>query len=40
MELGALATIAVQRPANLSVVVLDNGLYGETGAQRSHTFGG
>ena len=40
MGLGALATIAVQRPANLSVVVLDNGLYGETGAQRSHTFGG
>lgn len=40
MGLGALATIAVQRPANLSVVVLDNGLYGETGAQRSHTSGG
>jgi thiamine pyrophosphate-dependent acetolactate synthase large subunit-like protein len=40
MGLGALATIAVQRPTNLSVVVLDNGLYGETGAQRSHTSGG
>lgn len=40
MGLGALATIAVQRPANLSLVVLDNGLYGETGAQRSHTSGG
>jgi thiamine pyrophosphate-dependent acetolactate synthase large subunit-like protein len=40
MGLGALATIAVQRPTNLSIVVLDNGLYGETGAQRSHTSGG
>ncbi|TPG59654.1 aldehyde dehydrogenase [Roseomonas nepalensis] len=40
MGLGALATIAVQRPSNLSIVVLDNGLYGETGAQRSHTSGG
>ncbi|MFX7140083.1 thiamine pyrophosphate-dependent enzyme, partial [Acinetobacter baumannii] len=25
------------RPANLTIVVLDNGLYGETGAQQSHT---
>lgn len=37
MGIGTFATIALQRPANLSVVVLDNGLYGETGAQRSHT---
>ncbi len=37
MGLGALATIGAQQPANLSIVVLDNGLYGETGAQRSHT---
>ena len=37
MGLGALATIGAQRPKNLSIVVLDNGLYGETGAQRSHT---
>lgn len=37
MGLGALATIGAQQPKNLSIVVLDNGLYGETGAQRSHT---
>ncbi|HET9650549.1 MAG TPA: thiamine pyrophosphate-dependent enzyme [Usitatibacter sp.] len=40
MGLGSLATIALQRPANLTVVVLDNGRYGETGMQRSHTGGG
>lgn len=37
MGLGGLATIAVKRPGNLSVVVLDNGRYGETGMQLSHT---
>jgi thiamine pyrophosphate-dependent acetolactate synthase large subunit-like protein len=37
MGLGALATIGVQRPANLTVVVLDNGHFGETGMQASHT---
>jgi len=37
MGIGALATIAVQQPANLSVVVLDNEHYGETGMQRTHT---
>jgi thiamine pyrophosphate-dependent acetolactate synthase large subunit-like protein len=37
MGLGGLATIAVGAPANLSVVVLDNGRYGETGMQASHT---
>ena len=37
MALGALATIAVQRPANLAVVVLDNERYGETGMQATHT---
>jgi thiamine pyrophosphate-dependent acetolactate synthase large subunit-like protein len=37
MGLGALATIALRRPRNLSVVVLDNGHFGETGMQRSHT---
>lgn len=36
MGLGALATIAVQRPQNLTIVVLDNGRYGETGMQMSH----
>lgn len=37
MGLGGLATIAVARPANLVIVVLDNGHYGETGMQPSHT---
>ncbi len=37
MGLGALATIGAQGPPNLTVVVLDNGLYGETGMQESHT---
>lgn len=37
MGMGALATIGAQQPKNLSIAVLDNGLYGETGAQRSHT---
>lgn len=39
MGLGSLATIALQRPRNLAVVVLDNGRYGETGMQPSHTAG-
>jgi len=37
MGLGSLATIGVQRPANLSIVVIDNGRYGETGMQDTHT---
>ena len=37
MALGALATIGSAAPANLSIVVLDNGEYGETGGQPSHT---
>ena len=37
MGLGSLATIALRAPANLAVVVLDNGHYGETGMQESHT---
>ena len=37
MGMGALATIGVQRPENLSLVILDNGRYGETGMQPSHT---
>jgi len=37
MALGALATIGVQRPHNLYVVVLDNERYGETGQQATHT---
>lgn len=37
MGIGALATIGVKQPKNLSIVVLDNGHFGETGMQRSHT---
>ncbi len=37
MGLGGLATIGVQRPPNLSIAVFDNGHYGETGMQASHT---
>jgi thiamine pyrophosphate-dependent acetolactate synthase large subunit-like protein len=37
MGLGSLATIGPERPRNLSIVVLDNESYGETGMQRSHT---
>jgi thiamine pyrophosphate-dependent acetolactate synthase large subunit-like protein len=40
MGLGALATIGVQRPANLTIAVLDNERYGETGMQESHTASG
>ena len=37
MALGALATIAAQQPKNLSIVVMDNEHYGETGMQATHT---
>ncbi|HEY3847203.1 MAG TPA: thiamine pyrophosphate-dependent enzyme, partial [Acetobacteraceae bacterium] len=37
MGLGSLATIAAAGASNLAIAVLDNGRYGETGAQRSHT---
>lgn len=37
MGLGSLATIGVQKPANLAVVVIDNERYGETGMQETHT---
>ena len=40
MGMGALATIGIQRPPNLAVIVFDNGVYGETGMQPSHTHGG
>lgn len=39
MGLGAFATIAVQAPRNLAIVVLDNERYGETGMQSTHTAG-
>lgn len=37
MGIGALGTIAVKQPKNLTVVMLDNGHFGETGMQRSHS---
>lgn len=37
MGVGSFATIAVKRPRNLSIVVLDNEHYGETGMQETHT---
>jgi thiamine pyrophosphate-dependent acetolactate synthase large subunit-like protein len=37
MGLGSIATIGVQRPANLTIVVIDNERYGETGMQATHT---
>lgn len=36
MGVGALATIAVAAPNNLTIAVLDNGQFGETGMQQSH----
>ena len=40
MSLGALATVGAQKPKNLSIVVLDNERYGETGMQKTHTAAG
>jgi thiamine pyrophosphate-dependent acetolactate synthase large subunit-like protein len=37
MGMGSLATIGLQKPSNLSIIVLDNERYGETGGQTSHT---
>jgi thiamine pyrophosphate-dependent acetolactate synthase large subunit-like protein len=37
MGLGSLATIAVQQPRNLAIIVMDNERYGETGMQDTHT---
>lgn len=36
MGLGSLLTVAVKKPKNLTIAVLDNGHYGETGMQLSH----
>jgi thiamine pyrophosphate-dependent acetolactate synthase large subunit-like protein len=35
--IGSLATIGVQQPDNLSIVVIDNQAYGATGMQDTHT---
>ena len=37
MNIGALATVSVMKPANLGILCVDNGHYGETGNQQSHT---
>jgi len=37
MGMGSLATIGLQQPGNLTIIVLDNEVYGETGGQASHT---
>ena len=40
MSRGALATIAVEKPPNLTIAVLDNERFGETGMQKTHTAAG
>jgi thiamine pyrophosphate-dependent acetolactate synthase large subunit-like protein len=40
MGMGSLATIGVQQPKNLTVAVIDNERYGETGMQATHTADG
>ena len=37
MGMGSLATVGLQQPKNLCIIVLDNEVYGETGGQASHT---
>lgn len=37
MAFGSLATIAVARPRNLTIAIIDNHHFGETGMQPSHT---
>jgi phosphonopyruvate decarboxylase len=37
MNVGSLATVSVHNPPNLSILCVDNGHYGETGYQLSHT---
>ena len=37
MGLGAFATVAVQKPENLAIAVIDNERYGETGDQLTHS---
>lgn len=37
MGVGSLLTVAAHAPVNLSIAVLDNGHFGETGMQRSHS---
>lgn len=37
MNVGTLATVGVMQPPNLSILCVDNGHYGETGYQPTHT---
>ena len=37
MNPGTLATIAYKRPQNLTILAVDNGVYGSTGSQPTHT---
>lgn len=37
MGMGALASVAAKKPKNLTIIVLDNAHFGETGMQPSHT---
>lgn len=37
MGIGSFATIGLEQPANLRIVVLDNERFGETGNQKTHT---
>jgi thiamine pyrophosphate-dependent acetolactate synthase large subunit-like protein len=37
MGIGSLLTVAARKPGNLAIAVLDNGHYGETGMQMSHS---
>jgi thiamine pyrophosphate-dependent acetolactate synthase large subunit-like protein len=39
MQLGCLATVAAQKPKNLTMVIMDNGLYQITGGQRTPAAG-
>lgn len=36
MGIGSLGVVGVKQPKNLTIIVLDNGHFGETGMQRSH----
>jgi thiamine pyrophosphate-dependent acetolactate synthase large subunit-like protein len=40
MNIGSLATIAVEAPPNLTIAVCDNERFGETGMQKTHTASG
>ncbi|MES2196759.1 MAG: thiamine pyrophosphate-dependent enzyme [Pseudomonadota bacterium] len=40
MSIGSLATVAVEKPSNLTIAVLDNERFGETGMQKTHTASG